>query len=188
MKFRNEKHFVGLCLVVVTLCFAPHEGRAVAANQYKVLHNFVYANGDGYAPEATLVFDGKGNLYGTTVAGGIACEPPGCGIVFELSPESNGNWNENALHEFDRSDGSFPASPLTFDGSGNLYGSTAYGGSAGNGTVFELTPRTDGVWNAMECPAILVPVEMRQTGMRGAWHGTRKETYGGADCKFAAAD
>jgi uncharacterized repeat protein (TIGR03803 family) len=149
VKFRNEKHFVGLCLVVVTLCFAPHEGRAVAANQYKVLHNFVYANGDGYAPEATLVFDRKGNLYGTTVAGGIACEPPGCGIVFELSPESNGNWNENALHEFDRSDGSFPASPLTFDGSGNLYGSTAYGGSAGNGTVFELTPRTNGVWNAI---------------------------------------
>ncbi len=40
----------------------------------------------------------------------------------------------------------------------------------------------------VECPAILVPVEMRQTGMRGAWHGTRKETYGGTDCKFAAAD
>src|ERR1700685_2405752 len=40
----------------------------------------------------------------------------------------------------------------------------------------------------LECPAILVPVEMRQTGMRGAWHGTRKETYGGTDCKFAAAD
>ena len=40
----------------------------------------------------------------------------------------------------------------------------------------------------MECPAILVPVEMRQTGMRGAWHGTREETYGGTDCKFAAAD
>jgi len=40
----------------------------------------------------------------------------------------------------------------------------------------------------VECPANFVPVLMRQTGMRGAFYGTRKEAYAGADCKFVAAD
>ena len=39
----------------------------------------------------------------------------------------------------------------------------------------------------LECPANFVPVEMRQTGMRGAWNGTRKEAYTGADREAAAA-
>jgi IS5 family transposase len=41
---------------------------------------------------------------------------------------------------------------------------------------------------ALECPAPLVPESMRQTGMRGALNGTRKEAYTGADCELAAAD
>jgi uncharacterized repeat protein (TIGR03803 family) len=122
---------------------------AAAAAQYKVLHNFVYQNGDGFAPEATLIFDAHGNLYGTTIAGGTACEPPGCGVVFELSPGSNGSWNESLLVDFNGSDGSSSVAPVVFDSRGNLYGSTKSGGSAGNGTVFELVPGNVGAWTEM---------------------------------------
>ena len=40
----------------------------------------------------------------------------------------------------------------------------------------------------LECPVILVPAELRQTGMEGAEYGTREEAYGGADCDAVAAD
>lgn len=48
--------------------------------KYNVLHRFVGT--DGFDPEATLIIDSKGNLYGTTVAGGAG----GAGVVFEISP------------------------------------------------------------------------------------------------------
>jgi uncharacterized repeat protein (TIGR03803 family) len=92
-----------------------------------------------------LVFDGYGNLYGTTVAGGTACQPPGCGVVFELSP-SNGSWTEKLLNDFNSSDGSSSYAPVVFDSNANLYGSTKSGGSADDGTVFELTPGSGGAW------------------------------------------
>jgi hypothetical protein len=39
----------------------------------------------------------------------------------------------------------------------------------------------------VECPASFVPVEVRQTGMRGAIYGTREEAYSRADREPAAA-
>jgi uncharacterized repeat protein (TIGR03803 family) len=48
--------------------------------KYSVLHRFTGT--DGYDPEASLTIDGKGNLYGTTVAGGAG----GYGVVFEITP------------------------------------------------------------------------------------------------------
>src|SRR5271168_3708065 len=90
---------------------------------------------DGASPEAGLVFDSKGNIYGTTSQGGIQCalNSAGCGAVFELSPPAlpGGNWTESVLHTFCSNynnsqclDGNFPSSPLTIDASGNLYGTT----------------------------------------------------------------
>jgi uncharacterized repeat protein (TIGR03803 family) len=96
---------------------------------------------DGATPENGLIFDNAGNLYGTTTAGGAS----GNGTVFELSPSGSG-WTENILYSFQGSnDGSDPIAGLIFDGSGNLYGATASGGSAGGGTVFELSPN-GGSW------------------------------------------
>jgi len=146
MKFKNGMLFARVTPLVVMLWLATFTSSAAAATQYKVLHNFVYQNGDGFGPEATLIFDSNGNLYGTTIAGGTACEPPGCGAVFELSPDSNGSWNESLLNNFNGSDGSSSVAPLVFDSHGNLYGSTKSGGSDDNGTVFKLTPGGSGAW------------------------------------------
>ncbi|MFZ0793099.1 MAG: choice-of-anchor tandem repeat GloVer-containing protein [Candidatus Korobacteraceae bacterium] len=127
------------------LCFAMCASSAVAATQYKVLYNFVYG-ADGFGPEATLVFDSSGNLYGTTVAGGTGCLRPGCGVVFELSPGLNGSWGESPIYSFNGSAGSSSYTPVVFDSHGNLYGSTESGGSDSEGTVFELTPGSGGAW------------------------------------------
>ena len=109
----------------------------------KVLHNF--GSGlDGYEPEAGLILDGSGNLYGTTYNGGSHS----FGVVFEMSPKGSGGWDEKVLHNFGaaRFDGTNPWASLVFDGTGNLYGTTSAGGSASVGTVFEMTPNGGGRW------------------------------------------
>ena len=96
---------------------------------------------DGASPWAGVTLDQAGNLYGTTSSGGAY----GNGTVYELSPAGSG-WTEKTIHSFQRlQDGGSPFSGLIFDGSGNLYGATQYGGSGGGGTVFELTP-SGGNW------------------------------------------
>jgi uncharacterized repeat protein (TIGR03803 family) len=108
-----------------------------------VLHSFKGSN--GAFPAGTLIFDGAGNLYGTTVQGGNGCEF-GCGVVFELKPGSNGSWTGSVLHSFKGSDGEYPDAGLIFDKAGNLYGTTNVGGAPGLGTVFKLAPNADGSW------------------------------------------
>jgi uncharacterized repeat protein (TIGR03803 family) len=112
----------------------------------KVLHYFALS--DGANPSAGMIFDSKGNLYGTTSIGGdTACDPPeGCGVVFKLAPGAGGKWTETVLYSFKGSDGDEPGAPLTFDSAGNLYGATAGGGAHGTGTVFRLTPDAGGKW------------------------------------------
>jgi uncharacterized repeat protein (TIGR03803 family) len=106
----------------------------------KVLYEFTNSAGDGGAPLAALIFDQKGNLYGTTSLGN-ACPNSGCGTVFELSPMPDGSWAETILYDFNSGfDAHYPAASLIFDAAGNLFGTTAAGGLAGTGTVFEITP------------------------------------------------
>jgi len=102
-----------------------------------VLYSFTGGK-DGGSTTTTLVFDKKGNLYGTTSAGGDAkC---GCGVVFKLAP-SNGKWKESVAHAFSSTpDGAFAYYGLTLDKSGNLYSTTVQGGTHGQGTVFEIAP------------------------------------------------
>ncbi len=95
----------------------------------------------GFVDEnGALISDAAGNLYGTTEYGGTY----GCGVAFELTPESGGSWTEKVLHSFgDSTDGISPSQAgLIFDAAGNLYGTT----SNKQGTVFELTPTKDGGW------------------------------------------
>jgi uncharacterized repeat protein (TIGR03803 family) len=104
-----------------------------------ILHSFSGIDGNG--PMAALVFDKVGNLYGTTVQGGVY----GAGVAFELSPSSNGEWVETVLHNFGgANDGTAPLSELIFDKNGNLYGTTNTGGEHRGGTVFELSPSPGG--------------------------------------------
>jgi uncharacterized repeat protein (TIGR03803 family) len=129
-----------LVLVAATLMLVGYSW----AGSDHILYNFNGYTGDGYYPESALVADAKGNLYGTTYQGGAN----GYGSVFELSP-SGGGWKEKILYSFAASgDGHNPQySPLLIDKSGNIYGTTAYGGTStcNCGTVFELT-KSGSVW------------------------------------------
>lgn len=113
---------------------------------------------DGAFPKAGLIFDAKGNLYGTTSnGGGQACplDGRGCGTVFELSPPAvqGAPWTETLLYAFCATeaddqclDGGEPVSQLTFDTTGNLFGTTSTGGAGTSaaGTIFELSHRPGG--------------------------------------------
>jgi uncharacterized repeat protein (TIGR03803 family) len=106
-----------------------------------VLHHFTGGK-DGADPAAGLIFDHAGNLYGTTEAGGnLNCNSGvGCGVVFKLTPNSNGGWQERVLHAFTDRAGAFPLAGLIFDAAGNLYGTTGGDGTTTFGSVFEITP------------------------------------------------
>jgi len=114
-----------------------------------------------------LVADSAGNIYGTTWAGGnnsTSCEVytglTGCGVVFKLTRGPHGTWEQTVLYTFTGGpDGAVPANGVILDSSGNLYGTTLFGGDkkpancqavgiypAGCGVVFELTPSTSGPW------------------------------------------
>jgi hypothetical protein len=102
-----------------------------------VLHQF--DGQDGSNSTAGVVFDGNGNLYGTTSFG-----PGPYGLVFALKKPSGKvrSWTETVLHRFtDGTDGANPMSSFIFDSGGNLYG-TAYRGSGASqyGNVFKLVP------------------------------------------------
>jgi uncharacterized repeat protein (TIGR03803 family) len=107
---------------------------------FKVLYTFT-GGADGDQPLAGLTFDAAGSLYGTTFYGGIlTCgEPVGCGVVFKLTPNSDGSWTQSVLHRFTGSDGRFPAAGVILDAAGNIYGTTELGGALDDGTVFKLS-------------------------------------------------
>ena len=69
------------------------------------------------------------------------CYYVGCGTVFKLAKDAEGNWNETVLHEITGSDGVHTVGPVVFDPAGNLYAAAELGGIRGMGSVFMLTPR-----------------------------------------------
>ena len=86
-------------------------------------------------PDAGLVSDAAGNLYGTCPNGNGVTS---VGAVFELIKESGGKWKGTILHVFTRTDGEFPVGALIRDAAGNLYGTTWLGGADSVGVVFEV--------------------------------------------------
>jgi uncharacterized repeat protein (TIGR03803 family) len=125
----------------------------------RVIYNFK-GGSDGYQPEATLVFDKAGNLYGTTLLGGktkVNCgvSPNSCGTAFELTPGPSGAWTKSTIYTFcslaECSDGLRPSGgALIVDAAGNLYGTTQGGGNigcgeGGCGAVYKLAP-TGSTW------------------------------------------
>lgn len=115
------------------------------AQTFKTLHSFAgTAGGDGAMPGyGPLVQGFDGNLYGTTIQGGIDCSfdgLAGCGEVFKISTGGS----VTPLYTFCSVggclDGNFPEGSLALNTNGNLYGMTDLGGSAGIGTVFKITP------------------------------------------------
>ncbi len=112
---------------------------------YDIIYDFSLTGclGAGRGPSG-LTFDSSGNLYGTTQWGG----PSNSGTVFKLSPTSSGPWIETTLYEFGavQGDGAQPEGGLVLDSFGNLYGTTSSGGSSDFGSVFRLSPQSNGTW------------------------------------------
>jgi len=107
-----------------------------------VLYTFT-GSSDGGNPESGLIFDGAGNLYGTTYSGGTAGCGFGNGVAFELTP-SSGGWVESVLYDFGGTGGCNPLAGLIFDKKGNLYSTVPNGGSSGNGSVYKLAKSAGG--------------------------------------------
>ena len=102
------------------------------------LYNFS-GGSDGSRPSGDLLFDNAGNLYGVTTGGGAF----GKGAVYKLTRSGN-TWTQTVLWSFSGgADGDGPSSGLVFDSSGNLFGTTSYGGN-GWGVVYELSPSGSG--------------------------------------------
>lgn len=110
---------------------------------FKVLHSFVHTG----LPDAGVILDKAGNLYGSTVFGGpqnCAGNGGGCGTIYKLSRGAT-SWTFSTILAFNYSDGAYPMGSLIMDGAGNLYGSTNGGGSTYNGgVIFKLSPTKTG--------------------------------------------
>ena len=126
-----------------------HSGSGWVLN---TLYGFT-GSSDGACPWTKPALAKDGTLYGTTWAGGGNCSQPvyGCGTVFQLRPSpaapktALAPWSETVIHAFTGTpDGQNPEGDLTFDPSGNIYGTTFGGGNqgygcAGCGAVYKLT-------------------------------------------------
>src|SRR5271155_1615480 len=117
---------------------------SASAQTFSTLYTF--SGSSGSSPSGKLTLDAQGNLYGTTNNPGGS--GPGYGTVFELTP-NNGTWAEAVLYSFSgKADGNHPNGGLLLDASGNLYGTTMFGGSSkcnsGCGVVFKLSPGQSG--------------------------------------------
>lgn len=131
----------GAALILVVLVFGVVALQPASAQTFTVLYNFTGGPTDAAYPEAGLVRDETGNLYGTTWSGGSgsACDnafgSSGCGTVFKV--DTGGT--ETVLYSFTGgADGGYPFAGLIRDTAGNLYGTASAFGSSGYGTVFKL--------------------------------------------------
>jgi uncharacterized repeat protein (TIGR03803 family) len=103
------------------------------AGREEVLHSFAGSPNDGAFPGAPLLGSKGGIYYGTTASGGAS----NAGTVFSFNAQSR---QVTILHSFTGpSDGAQPNGGLITDSSGNLYGTTSYGGAYNQGTLFEIT-------------------------------------------------
>jgi uncharacterized repeat protein (TIGR03803 family) len=104
----------------------------------KVLYSFTGSQQDGYAvcPVGGLIFDGSGNLYGTTGTNPYYITG---GDVFELTP-SNGSWTIAHVVVINGGpDGAGPVDSLVMDAAGNLYGTMVSTGNPPTGAIFEVS-------------------------------------------------
>ena len=108
---------------------------ALHAQTYEVFHSLEQP---AQNPFPSLVLGPDGQFYGTTYSGGPESEDCqfGCGVVFRL--DSNGD--QITVHQFSYPEGAFPVGAVFFASNGDLYGTTAEGGSGAChcGTVYRI--------------------------------------------------
>jgi uncharacterized repeat protein (TIGR03803 family) len=141
-KMKSEKHTghsyaCFAALITAAILIPAFAVTATAGTHTRVIYSFQGGDVLEDGPQASLVADAQGNLYGTNLTGNDCC-----GLVFELKPPvtAGADWTETVLYSFlgGKNDGAYPRSDLIFDKLGNLYGTTAGGGPLNYGTVFEL--------------------------------------------------
>lgn len=152
---------------------SPHAG----SWEERVIYSFPNPDKSSSFVSNPVTFDSAGNLYGTTIIGG----PSNDGFVFKLTPATSGPWTVKQLYAFTKTD-SGPLTPLSgviLDSAGNLYGTTAQGGTGSVGTVYELSPATGGVyteqiiWNfPSDCSTGCDPVSGLIIDSEGNLYGT----------------
>ncbi len=105
------------------------------SGKFTLLHGFLGGATDGCYPYGTPAMDSKGNLYGTA----YKCGSSGEGMVWKVTKKGA----ETVLHNFagGSSDGAYPYAGVIMDAKGNFYGDTAYGGSSGDGAVYQLNKK-----------------------------------------------
>lgn len=137
---------IGGCGVIFEL--SPSGGNWTEA----ILYNFPAVGSGEEATGGTgggVILDNKGNLYGTTFAGG-GQNAAGAVFILKRPAQPRGQWTYHVLHSFvDPAQGLYPEAGVTFDRQGNLYGTTQIGGGtgcsgSGCGVVFELSREPDG--------------------------------------------
>ncbi len=106
-----------------------------------IIHTFTGGSDGGTGSLGALLRDASGSLYGATETGGAH----GAGTIFKLSKPSKHGWSFKTLYAFaGNPDGASPYGGVIADASGNLYGTTYYGGASGQGVVFELRRHAHG--------------------------------------------
>ena len=101
-----------------------------------ILYNFSDHDNNCYFPASGVLLGANGDIYGTTLEGGIGSAfPAGCAYVLSAAGKLTN------LHSFDGfPDGANPAGNLLRDSQGNLYGETSSGGNVDYGIAFRITP------------------------------------------------
>ena len=106
-------------------------------NRLTVLHRFTQS--DGLVPNADLLLDTGGNLYGTTILGGGA----NLGTIFKIDTATG---HLTVLKSFPNQFGG-PTGSIAMDAHGNIYGTASYGGvsECQCGVVFQLQADPSGL-------------------------------------------
>ena len=170
-----DVQLVSVCrMFVLGLALAAALGSAAAASgqTFRVIHTFSGA-ADGSTPNATMVMDQAGNLYGTTSYGGAQPGFAGFGIVFKLV-RRNSAWILSPAYTFQGgSDGVYPGASVVIGPNGILYGTTSLGGNPGCpagmgcGTVYQLQPQLRAC-QSVRCPWIKTALYRFTGGQDGA--------------------
>jgi len=155
--------------------------RVDAAGHEKVLHSFL-GDADGRYPQAGLLRESSGNLYGVTVNGGTTDEALGAGVVFKVAPGGA----ETVLYEFtERANGAYPFGVMVMDPAGNLYGTTGGGGQNNRGVVFKLdTAGTETVLHSFKGPEGAKPYAGVIRDSAGNLFGTTEDGGNGSGVVF----
>jgi uncharacterized repeat protein (TIGR03803 family) len=154
------------------------------AGKQRVIHAFTGGKDGGVGSLGSLLLDKSGKIYGVTELGGAQSS----GTVYELSPAGK-KWHLQTLYAFKGSpDAAFPYGGLVADKSGNLYGTTYYGGAQGVGSVFELVRKKNGKYRERVLYSFLGGSDGSYTtstllfGPSGDLYGTTSSGGGSCDC------